>query len=80
MAKLRVTFTFPANLVPRPVIWEVSQKYPLVTNIRRAEVRDDYGWVMLELEGDEERIQEALDWVRSTGVEVDLVSGDVMEG
>jgi hypothetical protein len=32
MAKLRVTFTFPANLVPRPVIWEVSQKYPLVTN------------------------------------------------
>lgn len=80
MAKLRVTFTFPANLVPRPVIWEVSQKYPLVTNIRRAEVRDDYGWVMLELDGDEEKIQEALDWVRTTGVEVDLISGDVVEG
>jgi hypothetical protein len=80
MAKLRVTFTFPANLVPRPVIWEVSQKYPLVTNIRRAEVRDDYGWVMLEIDGDEDKIQEALGWVRSTGVEVDLVSGDVVEG
>jgi hypothetical protein len=35
---------------------------------------------MLELDGDEQTIQEALDWVRSTGVEVDLVSGDVLEG
>jgi len=80
MAKLRVTFTFPADLVPRPVIWELAQRYPLVTNIRRSQVSDDQGWVTLELDGDEDQIHQALDWVRSTGVEVDLVSGDVVEG
>ena len=80
MAKLRVTLTFPADLVPRPVIWELSQKYPVVTNIRRAEVRDDYGWVMLELEGGEDEVNAGIDWVRTTGVQVDLVAGDVVEG
>ena len=43
-------------------------------------MRDDSGWVMLELEGEESEIDLSLDWVRSTGVQVDLVSGDVVAG
>ena len=80
MAKLQVNFTFPDNIVPRPVIWELGKKFPVITNIRKAEVRDDSGWVMLELEGEEGEIDLSLDWVRSTGVQVDLVSGDVVAG
>lgn len=80
MAKLKVNFTFPDNIVPRPVIWELGQKFSVITNIRKAEVRDDSGWVMLELEGEESEIDLSLDWVRSTGVQVDLVSGDVVAG
>ena len=80
MAKLKVNFTFPDTIVPRPVIWELGQKFPVITNIRKAEVRDDSGWVMLELEGEEGEIDLSLDWVRSTGVQVDLVSGDVVAG
>ena len=55
-------------------------KYKIVTNVRRADVREDMGWVMLELEGDESEINKGIDWVRSTGVRVDPVSGDVVEG
>ena len=51
----------------------------MVTNIRRADVREDVGWVILELEGDEEEIERGLDWVASKGVRVDPVSGDVIE-
>ena len=51
----------------------------MVTNIRRADVREDVGWVILELEGDDEEIQRGLDWVSSLGVRVDPVSGDVVE-
>lgn len=80
MAKLRVMFTFPDSLVPLPIIWELAQRYPVVTNIRRAEVGDDRGWVVMELTGDDTQIQAGLEWVRSTGVQVDLVSGDVVEG
>jgi hypothetical protein len=38
------------------------------------------GWVVLELEGDEERIQQGVSWVSSLGVRVDPVAGDVIEG
>lgn len=79
MSKLRVTFTFVGGLVQEPVIWQLSQKFEVKTNIRRADVKDDLGWVTLELEGDEDVLQQGIEWVRSTGTEVELVTGDVIE-
>ncbi len=80
MAKKRVKFTFPQELITEPVIYQLAQKFKIVTNIRRADVRDDMGWVVLELEGDSDEISSGLEWVSSTGVRVDPVSGDVVEG
>ena len=80
MAKKRVRFTFPQELITEPVIYQLAQKFKIVTNIRRADVRDDMGWVVLELEGDDDEIASGLEWVSSTGVRVDPVSGDVVEG
>ena len=79
MVKKRVRFTFPQELITEPVIYELGQKFKIVTNVRRADVREDMGWVVLELEGDEGEIANGLDWVTSTGVRVDPVSGDVVE-
>lgn len=80
MGKRRVRFTFPPALITRPIIWEVGHRFPVVTNIRRADVREDYGWVVLELTGEDAAIEQALEWVRSQGVRVDLATGDVVEG
>ena len=80
MAKQRVKFTFPQDLITEPVIHELSLNYKVVTNIRRADVREDVGWVILELEGKEEDIESGLSWVTSIGVRVDPVSGDVVDG
>ena len=80
MIKKRVKFSFPENLITDPVIYQLGQKFKIVTNIRRADVREDMGWVVLELEGEEDEIIKGLDWVVSTGVRVDPVSGDVVEG
>lgn len=79
MAKRRAKFTFPTDLITRPVIFDLGRNFQLVTNIRRADVREDVGWVILELEGDEKEIERGLDWVTSMGVRVDPVSGDVVE-
>ena len=80
MVKKRVRFTFPKQLITDPVIYELGHKYKVITNIRRADVREDMGWVVLELEGEEDEIADGLAWVNSTGVRVDPVSGDVIEG
>jgi len=80
MAQRRVRFTFPKEKITEPLIYKLGTKFQLVTNIRRADVREDIGWVALELEGEEDEIDSGLDWIRSEGVRVDPVTGDVMDG
>ncbi len=80
MIKRRVKFTFPQKLITEPLIYQLGKKYEIVTNIRRADVREDMGWVVLELEGGEDEIASGLEWVAEYGVRVDPVSGDVVEG
>ena len=80
MAKQRVKFTFPTALVTQPIIYELGHKFSVVTNIRRADVREDMGWVVLELEGETQEINQGIEWVSSMGVMIDPVSGDVIEG
>ncbi len=71
MATRRVKFTFPRELIPVPVVYELGQRFKIVTNIRRADVRESTGWVVLELDGDEPEIESGLEWVVSTGVRAD---------
>ncbi len=80
MAKKRVKFTFPQALITRPAIYDLGHKYKVITNIRRADVTEDRGWVVLELEGEEKEIQRGITWVKRLGVRVDPVAGDVVEG
>ena len=80
MAKKQVMFTFPEELVREPIIYTLSHQFKIVTNIRRADVTESKGWVVLELEGDEEEIELGISWVISKGVRVDPVIGDIVEG
>ena len=80
MAKQRVKFTFPQELIKEPVIHELGRSFNLITNIRRADVTEDRGWVILELEGELDEIERGVQWVASKGVRVDPVQGDVVEG
>jgi len=57
LAKQRVKFTFAQELIKEPVIWRLGRDFNLVTNIRRADVTEDRGWVVLELEGEMEEIE-----------------------
>ena len=80
MGKQRVKFTFEEELVKQPVIYELGRKFEIVTNIRRADVGEEVGWVGLELDGEETEIKRGLEWVSSTGVRVDPLGGDVIDG
>ena len=80
MATRRVKFTFPPQLITEPIIYQMGMEFHVVTNIRRADVTEDRGWVVLELVGDLEEIERALEWVAAKGVRVDPVQGDIVEG
>ena len=80
MDKRQVMFTFPEELIREPIIYNLGQQFRVVTNIRRADISEDKGWVVLELEGEEEDIEQGIAWVTSRGVRVDPVVGDIVEG
>jgi len=73
-------FTFPEELIKEPIIYNLSHQFRVVTNIRRADVSENRGWVVLELEGEDEEIEQGIAWVISKGVRVDPVIGDIVEG
>lgn len=80
MASARVRLTFPEKLIKEPLIYNLGRDFNLITNIRQANVDEHVGWVSLELEGDQQEIQNGLEWISDKGVKVDLASGDVIDG
>ena len=80
MAKRRIKLTFPQDLVKEPLIYLLGKNFEIVTNIRRADVRENMGWVVLELEGQDQEMERGLQWITESGVRVDPVSGDVVAG
>ena len=78
MIGVRVRLTFPEELVREPVIARMSDQFAVVPNIRKADVGEQGGWIVCELDGDATVIDEALAWLRAEGIRVDLL-GDVVE-
>lgn len=80
MVKRRVKLIFPSDLITEPIIYLMSKNYDVVTNIRRANVTSDFGWVVLEVDGEEDVVNQALRWAEDKGVVVEPVEGDVIAG
>ena len=76
----RVRFSLLDRLIKEPVVYQMGRDFGVVTNIRRADIQEGIGWVLLELEGEDDEIERALKWVRSLGVRVDPAVSDVVEG
>jgi ABC-type methionine transport system ATPase subunit len=79
MPKQRLHLTFPETLVQEPVIYNLGKNFDLVTNIRRANVEERFGWVILELEGPAEALQDGIQYLVDLGVTVDRIGGDVFQ-
>jgi hypothetical protein len=79
MSRMRVRLTFPPALIQQPIIYRLVKDFDIVINIRRADVKEDYGWVALELEGKDEKVLErGVAWLKATGVQVDPIERDVI--
>ena len=80
MGKRRVHLTFQGQLADEPAIWTMSQEVGLVFNIRQANLEEGIGWIMLELEGDDRKLADALQWLEEREVIVAPIEQDVVAG
>ena len=79
MAKRRVTFNFTPEVITEPIIYNLGQEFNMMTNIIRADLREDRGYIVLELEGKEEDIEAGIAWAISRGVRIDPANNEQIE-
>ena len=78
--KKRFWLDFPGDLVTQPIVYELVNRFGLVPNIRQASVSQDAGVMSLEVEGERAKIAEAVRWLEETGVKVEPLEINVIEG
>jgi ABC-type methionine transport system ATPase subunit len=78
----RCWFTFPTRTqVEKPIIWQMSRKFPDVSfDIRQASVNNEIGIMAVLLTGEADDVQGAIDFLRSSGVTVEPIEKSVVEG
>ncbi len=79
MSRMRVRLTFPPALIQQPIVYRLVKDFDIVINIRRADVKEDCGWMALELEAEDEKtLAKGVAWLKATGVQVDPIERDVL--
>ena len=77
--KTRLWLMYPPKLITVPLIWQLTKKFEVITNVRQASVNDEVGIVCLELEGKRAEIKSAVKWLEGMGVRVEPVEINVIE-
>lgn len=79
MSNMRFHIRFPEEKIKEPVIYQIGKEYQVVTNVRRADVRETTGWMDLESTGETAEIERAVEGLRKKGVVVDPIELNVVE-
>jgi L-aspartate semialdehyde sulfurtransferase ferredoxin len=74
----RVKLTFPEHLVREPVLGRMVKEFDVMPNIRRASVEEHVGWIICELDGEDDAVERAVAWLVELGIQVDRLN-DVVE-
>ena len=77
---LRLFVSFPESLVGRPLLYEIIKEFDVVPNVRRANVEQTSGWLILELAGAHEACDKAIVYLEAQGCTVNHMEGDVVAG
>jgi ABC-type methionine transport system ATPase subunit len=69
--------TRTSEQVEQPILYRVAKDYDVVTNIKRAQVSEDYGFAEIDIEGSLEEVQRAISWLMTTGLHINAVQRSV---
>lgn len=75
----RLWLMYPPRLIKKPVIWELGQKFKVVTNLRQVNITDEIGIVCLEVDGARDEVKAGIKWLEKLGVKVEPVEINVIE-
>ncbi len=74
-----VELDYPSELVTEPVLSNLIKKYDINVNLRRASITKGFGYVQMQIDGDEQEVKKALEELTSKGIDVNPIEKDVLE-
>ncbi len=69
-----VHMIYPESLLNVPVINQLIRRYDVTVNILRAKIDSDQGWMEIQLAGNSMVIENAIEWIKSLGIQVQVRS------
>ncbi|MBD2106041.1 MULTISPECIES: NIL domain-containing protein [Cyanophyceae] len=77
--KKRVKLIFPKRSVHMPITYRLAKDFNIAANIIRAQVApNQVGTLVVELSGDIDQLNDAIDWLEVQGIEVSSASGEIV--
>jgi hypothetical protein len=76
MVEARWHLTYSADMIAEPIVWALGTEFGLVTNIKRADVRDHIAWVILDVRGEPAQLASARAWLEERGLRVSDLTDD----
>lgn len=77
--KKRVTLTFPKRSVHMPITYRLAKDFNVAANIIRAQVApNQIGTLVVELSGDIDQLDAAMDWLRSQEIGISLSNREIL--
>ncbi len=74
---IRIQLNYPAEVVDQPIVYRLVTEFGLVPDIRRANIdMRTGGFLFLELTGEREKLQHAVEWLQAAGIRVDAIGVD----
>jgi ABC-type methionine transport system ATPase subunit len=80
MIARHLQLTFPESQVTEPVIYHVVKEFNVIPSIRRANIANHVGWMVVEMKGTGADLDAAVTYLEGLGIDVASAEGDVVAG
>jgi ABC-type methionine transport system ATPase subunit len=77
--KKLIELDYPNDQVTQPVLSELIKTHGVTVNIRRASISKGFGYVQMEIEGEEAEVLKALAYLRGLHIDVNPITKDIVE-
>ncbi|MFC1594502.1 NIL domain-containing protein [Candidatus Omnitrophota bacterium] len=73
MKKIKVELIFPEELKKEPIVYQLGTTFKVIPNIVEASFSTDTGWAILYLEGEEDEVKKAIDYLKAKKVSINVL-------
>ncbi len=76
----KIWLIFPKEKIQEPIIYKLTQKFDIITNIRYASVSEEVGILSMEITGYRNDIKKAIKWLEKLKIKVEPVEMNIITG